>query len=96
MNMPRKKAEIKAETLVFVKFLNEDVRKGNVVVRERTRKLSVLQHAQKGRKPSLQIPSVDDEIEEAVLQNELRALETLGQILSDRFANNTGAGKSDE
>ena len=44
----------------------------------------------------LQVAAVHDPVDEAVLQQELAGLETLGQLHADRLLDDAGAGESDQ
>ena len=49
--------------------------------------------ARRRRRVSAQLAALDDQVEHAVLEQELRALEALGQLLTDRLAMTRGPAK---
>src|ERR1044071_3735451 len=62
-------------------------------VRKRT---SLLKHSEQSAQSALQISPVDDEIQKAMLENELGALKTFWQVFTNGLTNNARSGETNE
>src|SRR5690349_11449263 len=65
-------------------------------VRLRTTRLSVSEHLQQRGESCLEAATIDDKIQEAVLQDKLGALKAFREVLTDGFTNDAGTGKANE
>src|SRR5262249_6007683 len=54
------------------------------------------QRAQEARQLAFEIAPMHDEVEHAVLEQELGALESVGQLLTDGLLDDAGAGEADQ
>ena len=56
----------------------------------------VPQHFEENGQPIFEVSSIDDEVEEAVLQHKFCALKSWRQVLADRFTDHAWTGKPDQ